>query len=361
MRRVVALVTVLGLMMLATAALGDDESEPGQLESYKDQFDSVSYSGSNGSIHWESPWHEIGEDDGPSEGSVHVEVDPFCAAGTCLHIFGQGEPYDLIGAVRHADLSEFKEVELSYDVKRLFDEDMEGNADAELLIQISTDGSKWNTIESFDLNETDSSPKHKTKEINDRISEGFAVRFVVTGTLGAEVFIDNVEIKGVLAPKPTTTTTTKPRPTTTTTEPTTSATTPTIAPTTTPTIAPTTTTTTAPTTTTTTAPTTTTTTAPTTTTTTVVVVAAPRAISPPGSGIRETASGVQAGFPAGLFGSMELGQPQVLGVELNADYKMAVEVIESAWAWMIGLLLVIAAAIASGLDRRKTLRISPKA
>ena len=355
MRRFIAVLMVSALMVMATAALGSEESKSEESKSYSDQFDSVSYLGSNGSIHWESPWHEIGEDDGPSEGSVHVEVDPFCAADTCLHIFGQGEPYDLIGAVRHADLSEFKEVELSYDVKRLFDEDMEGNADAELLIQISTDGSKWNTIESFDLNETDSSPIHKTKETNDRISEGFAVRFVVTGTLGAEVFIDNVEIKGVLAPKPTTTTTTKPRPTTTTTEPTTSATTPTTAPTTTTTPKP------RPTTTTTTTPTTTTTTAPTTTTTTVVVVAAPRAISPPGSGIRETASGVQAGFPAGLFGSMELGQPQVLGVELNADYKMAVEVIESAWAWMIGLLLVIAAAIASGLDRRKTLRISPKA
>jgi len=349
MRRLLAVLTVSALMMVATAALGAVEAEPARLASFLDLFGSVSYSGSDGSISWESPWKEIGEGDGPSNGAVHVDVDPLCVGVKCLHIFGTGETHSLLGVARSADLSVFEDAELSYDVKRLLDENLEDTLeeteDAELLIQLSTDGSEWKTIDSFGLETTDSNPIHRTHGADNWISEGFAVRFVVTGTLGGEVFIDNVEIQGTLVPQPTTTTTT----------------TTTTAPTTTTTTAPTTTTTTAPTTTTTTAPTTTTTTAPTTTSTTVAAVVLPPPAPPPESGIRETASGVQADFSSDLFGSMETGYPEVLEVELNADYKMAVEVIESSWVWMIGLLLVIAAAIVGGLDRRKTLRISPKA
>ncbi|MCZ6631250.1 MAG: hypothetical protein O7D28_07870, partial [Actinobacteria bacterium] len=254
-------------------------------------------------------------------------------------------------------------------VRRLFDEEFKDAADAELLIQVSTDGSMWQTIDSFGLKKTDLSPIHKTEEINEWISEGFAVRFVVAGTFGAEVFIDNVEIKGTFASEPTTTTTEAT--TTTTTLTTTEATTTTKVTTTTTTEATTATTTGA--TTTTTTPTTTEattttttrqstiTTEPTaTTTTTEIGVVAPTDIPPSGSGIRETASGVQADYSSGMFGSMEMGQLEVLEMELSADYKMAVEVIESSWVWMVGLLVVIAGAIVTGIDRRKTLETPPE-
>ena len=313
MRRLLALLTVSALMMVATA---DVQAKTEVSQSYLDLFGSVSYSGSDGSISWESPWKEIGEGDGPSNGAVHVDVDSLCPDMRCLQIFGQGETYSLIGLVRSVDLSVFEDVDLSYDVKRLFDENLEDTLeeteDAELLIQVSTDGSEWKTIDNFGLETTDPNPIQRVHGADNWISKGFAVRFVVTGTLVGEVFIDNVEIQGTLVPQPTTTTTT-------------------------------------------------TTTAPTTTSTTVAAVVLPPPAPPPESGIRETASGVQADFSSDLFGSMETGYPEVLEVELNADYKMAVEVIESSWVWMIGLLLVIAAAIVGGLDRRKTLRISPKA
>ena len=91
-----------------------------------------------------------------------------------------------------------------------------------------------------------------------------------------------------------------------------------------------------------------------------IAVAAPTATPPSGSGIRETAAGVQADYTSGLFGSIEMGQPQVLGAELAADYKMVVEVIESAWVWMIGLLVVVSGAMVTGIDRRKTLEVPPE-
>jgi hypothetical protein len=41
------------------------------------------------------------------------------------------------------------------------------------------------------------------------------------------------------------------------------------------------------------------------------------------------------------------------GVDLRADYNMAVEVIRASWAWMVLLGLVVAWALISGLDRRR--------
>jgi hypothetical protein len=41
------------------------------------------------------------------------------------------------------------------------------------------------------------------------------------------------------------------------------------------------------------------------------------------------------------------------GVDLQADYRIAVEVIRSSWAWMVLLGLLIAWAIVSGLDGRR--------
>jgi hypothetical protein len=360
MRRFLAMITVSALMMMvATVALGAAVTEPSGLHSYKDVFGSVSYSGSDGSTFWASPWKEIGEGDGPSIGAVYVGADPYCADYKCLHILGQGETFSLIGVVRGADLSKYQEANLKYDVKRLFDGNLGGKANAELLVQVSTDGSKWDTIDSFVLETTDPNPIQSNMQIKNWISKTFEVRFVVTGTLGSEVFIDNVEIKGAIPPVPTTTTTTTTVPTTITTIKTTTTTTKQETTTTTK-LRPITTTTEATTTNTSARDTTTTTTGPTTTTTTIgVAMAVPPATPPTGSGIRETASGMQANYSPGLFGSMAVGQPEVLGVELTADYKMAVEVIESSWVWMVVLLVVIAGAIVSGLDWRKSLRILP--
>jgi hypothetical protein len=53
---------------------------------------------------------------------------------------------------------------------------------------------------------------------------------------------------------------------------------------------------------------------------------------------------------------MDMMDAEVLGVELKPDFSMAVEVFEASWIWMIGLALVIATAIVTGLDRRRTMR-----
>lgn len=301
---------------------------------YKDTFSSGGYSGSDGTLVWEIPWKEIGESDGPGNGVVRVDKDDYCPDGTCLYIAGDSEYFDKIGAVRYADLSMFASAELSYDVRRDSDEAEKGEANAQLLVQVSADGASWTTMKNLGLETTDGSPIHESHGITKWIAESFAVRYIVTGTLDGSVYIDNVELKGELPKPTTTTTTTTTKPTTTTTE------------------RPTTTTTER-------EPTTTTlstTTTPTSTNTDEGDGAAgviPSDGPPPGTGIRESATGIQADYDRSLFGTMEMEKPQVLGIELSADYLIAVEVIEASWTWMLGLGLIIAWAIVSNVERKR--------
>jgi hypothetical protein len=71
-----------------------------------------------------------------------------------------------------------------------------------------------------------------------------------------------------------------------------------------------------------------------------------------GSGIRQTARGLQADFDSGLFGQVSAVSP--IGVDFDARYSLAAEVIESTWVWMVLLAVVIAWSIVSGMERRRS-------
>ena len=316
----------------------------GIYESYKDQFNSVSYSGSDGTIPWEPKWIEIGESSGPETGSIYVAPNPYCAGYQCLTFSEDGEIVGMLGVKRFADLGDFGDADLCYDLKADLVEDVENPSEGELLIQVTGDGETWKTIDSFPFDNLDGNPIHRSKGVGNWLTAGFGVRFVVVGVLNGRVFIDNVEIKGSLAPEPTTTTSTAPTPTTTTTS---------LSTTTTTDPEPTTTTTSQSTTTTTPAGTTTTSMRETTTTTRTVGNVIPTD-EPPQSGLRATASGIQANYSRDLFGSVGPVTPEVMSVGLSADYRIAYEVIESSWIWMLALGMVIATAVVSGLDRRRS-------
>lgn len=358
---------LLGATIAIALFLGSATALAVVYESYRDEFNGSGFTGSDGTLQWKGPWSEIGEGDGPAAGWVHVDPEGYCVGGPCLHLWGEGEELT-IGVVRHADTSVFSAAEVCFHFKYLNNPDILDSG-ATALVQVSADaGQKWTTITSYDLGDSHNGPHHPSIDVTEWISEAFAIRFLVTGVLGGEAFVDDVEIKGELKstgsttttststtttqPKETTTTTTKPEPTTTTTKPRPSTTTTTRATTTT------TTTTVADTTTTTRPePATTTTTMPDTTTTTEAPALAtggdsPADGPPPGSDLRETASGVQTSFEGALFGDMSL--VSFSSVDITPDYKMAVEVIEASWAWMALLGILIAWAILSGLERRRS-------
>ena len=385
MRRLTAALVAVALMGLAVTASAHET------EHYKDKFTSISWHGSDGSLLWSGPWSEIGDDGDEKKGNVRVVSASNCS-GTCMRMSALTTLLGPIGAVRSADTSLFEEAILSFDVRST-----SSLLASTLEVQINGGGG-WVDVAEYQL--SSGINEHASIDVSDFSSENFRVRFRFSGLLlSSEVFVDTVEILGTLAESTTTTTTTLP-PTTTTTTPTT-----TTQPTTTTTTS--TTTTSRPDATTSTtipgsgspAPTTTTesggeasttttvlgggdgsttSTAPDSSTTTTVIAGGPggpgqgggsdgddsgdegtgsdgsiQAFAPGGSGIRAAARGLQANFQGDLYGDVR-SVSALNGIDFQADFNLAVEVIEASWAWIVLLGLVIAYSIISGLDRRRS-------
>lgn len=372
MRRLTAIVLAIVLMGLAltASATGTDN--------YKDKFTSISWSGSDGSLHWSGPWSEIGDDGDEKKGNVRVVSSGTCASGNCMRMGALTTLLGSIGAVRTADTSDLEGASLSFDIRST-----SSFLASTLDVQVNGGGG-WVTVAQYNL--APGITEHPTIDVSGFNSENFQVRFLFSGLLlSSEVFIDNVEILGTIIEPTTTTTTTVPQTTTT-------------SPTTTTTQAPSTTTTTGPETTTTvpgggsgsttsttkpgngsstttTIPrgpdgsTTSTTPGSDATTTTLPGSSGPgsggggpdggdsdggsdEGFGPGGSGIRAAARGLQANFQGDLYGEVR-SLSSLNGIDFQADYSMAVEVIEASWAWMVLLGLVVSYSIISGLDKRR--------
>jgi hypothetical protein len=384
-RRLTAALAAIGLMGLAVTASAHET------EHYKDKFTSISWHGSDGSLLWSGPWSEIGDDGDEKKGNVRVVSASKCS-GTCMRMSALTTLLGPIGAVRSADTSLFEEATLSFDVRST-----SSLLASTLEVQVNGGGG-WVEVAEYQL--SSGINEHASIDVSDFSSENFRVRFRFSGLLlSSEVFVDTVEILGTLVESTTTTTTTLPQtttttaPTTTTTQPTTTTTTSTTTTsrpdaTTSTTIpgsgSPAPTTTTEPgsdTSTTTTVPgggDGSTTSAPDSSTTTTIIAGGPggpgqdgggsdgggsgneatgsdgsiQAFAPGGSGIRAAARGLQANFQGDLYGDVR-SVSALNGIDFQADFNLAVEVIEASWAWIVLLGLVIAYSIISGLDRRR--------
>ncbi len=353
----------------------------GAVDYYKDRFNSIGWGGSDGSLHWSGPWAEINDDGDAKKGSVRVVSAGHCASGNCMRIAGLLAG---MGGSRIADTSDLEELSFSYDLKNV--RTLPLLSLTKLVVEARGDG-EWVEIAEHDLGDGFSS--RFTLDDLDGFSSGtFGIRFTVVGAaMTSEVYIDNVEVQGVPAEEQVTTTTVAEVTTTT------FAVTTTSSPSTTTTSVPSTSTTRPPDTSSTTqqAPgsstsTTATTTgesrsdltpASSTTVTSSTTTSIPSSTSgsspqsetsepgdeggsgatPDGSGIRAAARGLQANFQGDLFGEARTVS-SLGGVDLQAEYTIAAEVIRSSWAWMVLLGLVIAWAMVSGLDRRRPDRVS---
>jgi hypothetical protein len=367
-RRLLGSIVVIALMLPALASWATGE------ETYRDDFGSGSYGGDDGSLEFSGPWSEFGDPEGagPDGGWVHVGKEN-CSNNECLHIEGYGLVLRSFGAQRSADLSVFTSATLSFDVQV----HPQGLTTTELQAQVYN-GSGWVTVSTFDLSQPGS--LQKSVPLDSYLVKDFAVRFQVSdlaggGLLGLDILydgyatVDKVQISGVPG-KPTSTSsstsTTAPTSTSsttggsanvTTTKPGATSTTTTIAPTSDTTNA---------------HPDRATTTTRVSvadeddaaaTTTTVddrrsddAVVIGPSPGPPPDSGLRVTSGGVMADYQMGMMGDMPMGEVEVLGAELTADFSLAVEAFGAAKVWIAALALLITAAIVSGMDWRRTRR-----
>lgn len=332
----------------------------GNVGEYRDDFGDVSYAGSDGNLSWVAKWVESGESDGPAEGSIHIGQEN-CANNKCLHIEGDGLIPSL-AISRKADLSRFTSASLSYELML----DSELASTGTFTVEARGGGSGWAQLESY-LVLTEGGVHSDSFDVSKYLGADFEIRFRLSGLIGGDVVtVDRVVIEGPLETPTTTTssTTTTVKPTTTTTRPTTS----TISPTPTTTTPRPTTTSNSPSETTTTIlsgavpPSSTSSSTSTTSTTSPDSITGSRVDGGPGGsatnrsdvgGLRAPGVGLLADYGEGMMGEMMMDDVEVLGVDLPAEFSMAVEVFELAPIWLAVLALMVAAAGIAGVDRRR--------
>ncbi|HEX6221305.1 MAG TPA: hypothetical protein VF115_09440 [Acidimicrobiia bacterium] len=351
MRRLLALL-VAALLVPALSVTAGDTGE------YRDDFGDGGYGGNDGSLEFGGPWVEFGDNGSAESGSIRIGSEN-CSNNHCLRIEGPGLLAGDLRVTRVADLGVVSDATLSVDIQVQPGGLLE-LLGSELRIQ-GYDGSKWVSIQTYDLSKAFGGSKVFSLASFDNTD--FALRFVVTGLLGGDVAefdgyvtIDRVAISGALQSPPTTTSTTI-KPTSTTTSRPASTTSSTL-------------------------PSTTTTqdassrsSSPETTTTTTSEFASSStsttlrpvpAGGPPGGdpspptavvlldgGLRDPGVGLLADYQEGMMGDLQTDQVEVLGVTVDADFSMAVEVFETARIWIALLALMVSAAIIGGVDRRR--------
>ena len=187
------------------------------IETYRDEFSSISYSGNSGTESFSGSWRERGESDGPNGGVVRVIADSRCSggAGNCLRIGSEAGDIGGFAADRTADIENAESATLSYAWRRR----ASGASDASVRVRASSDGgSSWTTIATISLSGSQS-PQSTNLDIVSFASVTTTVRFEGQGTgPGAYLLIDDVSIDATFGVEPTTTSSST---TTTTTPPTT--------------------------------------------------------------------------------------------------------------------------------------------
>ena len=96
----------------------------------------------------------------------------------------------------------------------------------------------------------------------------------------------------------------------------------------------------------------TTTTGPATTTSTPAHLVGPT--TPPGSGLRGTATGMLADYDGDLMVGLDLSEVNVLSVGVTSDFSMAVEAFRAARLWIAVLALMLVATVLIGVDRHRS-------
>ncbi len=157
----------------------------------RDEFNSETYNGNDGTVAWLGGWQEFGESDGPTDGDVRVKDDDDCSSGRCVRIKSDEDSFDGLGLRRGADLRGADAATLSFDLRRDYDE-----GKGYLYPMVSSDGGfTWSKLANISLNIDDKSFVSHQYDLTPYLSAKFMLQFYASSKeLEAKIFIDNVEI-----------------------------------------------------------------------------------------------------------------------------------------------------------------------
>lgn len=163
-----------------------------RIDTYRDEFNAVSYDGNDGTLQWSNDWQELGESGGPASGLVTVRSSASqCASGGCFRIGGDEVNLTGRGASRSADLSGALGATLSFTIA-------DSGSEASVSIDVSGDGgATWVTLDTFVLGSgVPSTATPRVYDITGYAAADTQIRFIGSGEPddAAYFYVDDVQI-----------------------------------------------------------------------------------------------------------------------------------------------------------------------
>ena len=179
------------------------------LTTLRDEFDSASYSGNDGSRTWTAPWQEVGESNGRARGFARVISSARCASEGCLRIGARVDDQRTVGdrgVLRAFDLSGASGATLRFDYRS-----HGGSAGAVTArVEASGDGGvHWTTLAEYPLDSRSGSQRSAAFALESflMLSSAMQIRIVASGVYPEEarryLYVDNLEIEAVFGGNPT--------------------------------------------------------------------------------------------------------------------------------------------------------------
>ncbi|MDJ0917710.1 MAG: DNRLRE domain-containing protein [Woeseiaceae bacterium] len=157
---------------------------------FRDNFDTRAWNGSNGSLSWATDWIEVGESNGPTSGDIQVMNDASDFQLRTRDNDNGGE-----GVEREANLSGAATATLNYDFRRMNLD----NTNDYTSVEISANGASgpWTELTRHDGSGNDSNYQPASHDISAFVSASTRVRFITSSNMGGTdtVWFDNIEIQ----------------------------------------------------------------------------------------------------------------------------------------------------------------------
>jgi len=155
---------------------------------FRDEFNSVSLSGSDGNLDWSGDWAEVGESDGPGAGDTRISNDE-----SDYQLLTRDNSNGGVGVERELDLSGAASVTLNY----LYRRDLK-NADDYTTVDIrdGNTASPWSELTRHQGPANDKKYESATHDISSFASSRTQIRFRTAPTMGGneEVWFDDIQV-----------------------------------------------------------------------------------------------------------------------------------------------------------------------
>lgn len=160
------------------------------ISTFRDEFDAISFSGSNGTLEWSGAWLEVGESDGADAGDTKIDGS---AANYYLETSDNDNGGE--GVERELDLGGAASAVLTYDFQR----DDVKDADDYTAVFVSANGAAgpWTEVARHAGPDKDASFQPATIDISAYISGNTRIRFLTGPNMDGkkEIWFDNIQVE----------------------------------------------------------------------------------------------------------------------------------------------------------------------